>query len=267
MKSAVDLSISSIERRDSLTTENQITSQWDDFLLRATDPYALTKYEILLSWMGTMKEKKVLVVGSGSGELAVMFAQRGAYVTAFDISAEYISLTEQNARRAGVKITCLVATIESFQSDTPFDVVVATDVIEHIQDDLNAVRKCHQFLKNQGTLILTVPALQFLFGSHDVVLEHFRRYSKASLERVINPCFHIQHIRYFGFFLIPVALLFSRILKKSYPVQDMGLPQGSGPGGLRILSRILKAILQFERQIPFPLGTSLLVMATKRSAE
>lgn len=247
-----------------------IETQWDDFLLRANDPYAFAKYEILLTWLGSSKNKNVLVIGSGSGEFAIMLAQQGAKVTAIDISEKYVSLTRANAEKENVPLTCLVATIEDFkpnqltqpaEATQLFDIVIATDVIEHIKDDSFAIKKMATLMKKDGTLIITVPALQFLFGHHDVILGHFRRYSKRTLQKVCEQFFTTSKLRYFGFFLIPVALLFSRIIRKSYPVGQVG----SRKGKLSLVSWILNWLLWFEKKIPLPLGTSVLLMATKKS--
>lgn len=241
-----------------------LTNQFNDFLIRRVDPYAQAKYRILLRELGDPHGKTALVVGSGSGEFACMLAQRGARVTAIDIDHSSVQLTQATARDCQVSLETQVCTLERFESVVPFDVVVATDVIEHIRDDAFASRKLVNLLKPGGLLVLTVPALQALYGYHDEVLEHFRRYSKGQLgELIARACqaesrrpIWILH-RYFGFFLMPVTLMVSCVLRRPYPVQQVGTDLARGRGWI---ARVLKQILDFEAKFHMPLGTSVLTI-------
>jgi ubiquinone/menaquinone biosynthesis C-methylase UbiE len=237
----------------------KIQNQWDDFVIRKFDIYAYSKYKILIEWMGPLRGQRILVVGSGSGEFACMLAKRGACVEAMDISPEAISLTERTALEFGVDLKTHISYIESFKSDGQYDWVVATDVIEHILGDKEAVRKMESLVRVGGKLLLTVPSMQLLFGHHDEILGHYRRYSRRALLSLIDKSFDIRNVRYFGFFFIPVAFAMSRVLRKSYPVQSVGLASASNS----FLGKIINLLLDIERKIKFPLGTSLLLTAEK----
>lgn len=234
-------------------------NQWDDFLIRKFDPYAFAKYKILIEWMGTLHEQAVLVVGSGSGEFACMLAKQGARVEAIDISTEAVALTEATALQYEVKIKTHVSFLENFESNGKFDWVIATDIIEHIEDDKSAVQKMVLLTKVGGKILVTVPAMQLLFGHHDRILGHYRRYSKTSLKSLFGISLCTRKLRYFGFSLIPIAFLFSKILKVSYPVKAVGLRTESTSW----IGKFLNLIFYMERKISFPLGTSLLLMAEK----
>jgi SAM-dependent methyltransferase len=58
-----------------------------------------------------------------------------------------------------------------------FDIDVALDVLEHIEDDKKAIEQIYRVLSPKGIFIFTVPAFQFLFSSHDRFLEYKRRYN------------------------------------------------------------------------------------------
>ena len=62
-----------------------------------------------------------------------------------------------------------------------FDTVVCLNVLEHLEDDTRALKIMNQLLRPGGRLILLVPAYQFLYGSVDRSLKHFRRYSRKTL--------------------------------------------------------------------------------------
>ena len=67
----------------------------------------------------------------------------------------------------------------------PFDVVLALDVVEHVEDDAAFVQELVDHLRPGGRLLVTVPAHQALFGPHDLALGHFRRYSRAGLVQLL----------------------------------------------------------------------------------
>lgn len=115
------------------------------------------------------------------------------------------------------------------------------------------VKRLSQMLKAEGLLCVSVPALQGLFGYHDEMLGHYRRYDKHSLTRKLSQEFQIKKCRYFGFSLTPVALLYSRWLKKPYPAGQQ--KEGS------VLRNIMDGILWTETRIAFPIGTSLMALA------
>jgi hypothetical protein len=97
-----------------------------------------------------------------------------------------------------------------------------------------------------------------LYGLHDEMLGHYRRYDRRSLTRVLTPHFTIERMRTFGFAFIPVTAFYSRWRRKPYP---------TGPaGGASLVSRAFGAVCAIEARVPLPLGTSLLVDATKPAA-
>lgn len=241
-------------------SEIVVNNQWNDFLVRQVDPYAACKYEILLGWIGSVSGKTILVIGSGSGEFAALLAKAGGRVTALDISDECIRLTQATAAQFGVTMQTMVNSIENCPTDKKYDIVVATDVVEHIADDVEACRKMNSLLLPDGILVVTVPALPSLFGYHDEVLGHYRRYTKKSLLSLASKEFKIKHIRYYGLVLIPVALVISRWLRRPYPVQQVGETSQRK----NLMARIIRFIFQFEKWITPPVGTSLLMIGSKK---
>jgi 2-polyprenyl-3-methyl-5-hydroxy-6-metoxy-1,4-benzoquinol methylase len=238
-----------------------LLNQWNDFLLRELDPYAMAKYHLLLDWLGDVRGLTCLIVGSGSGELAALLALAGAKVLATDIDNNSIELTVQTAKRYGANLQTRVSRLEEFSDSEKFDLVLATDVIEHIADDQAAAKKLAHLTKKSGRLVITVPALQSLFGYHDEILHHYRRYNSSQLSRLFRPYLKIQKLQYFGFFLIPVALITSRILRRPYPVAYAGQAKKTKS----LMGRLLRLIFKIEGNITFPLGTSLLLLGNVNS--
>lgn len=243
------------------TRAGALTDQWNDFLLRRVDPYAMTKYRILLDWMGDVRGKTVLIAGCGSGELCALFALRGAIVEAFDLEQRNLDLAHETAARFDAGFDTFVASIDDVDESKSSDIVVATDVIEHIVDDRAAVEKLKRLVKPGGRLVLTIPARQDLMGYHDEVLGHFRRYSSRTVRPLVEPDFEITRMRYFGFFLIPVTLIVSRWLRRPYPVAAVARSAGSWS----FVGAVLGLVLNFERRVHVGTGTSLLLVARNRT--
>ncbi len=68
-----------------------------------------------------------------------------------------------------------------------FDVVLALDVAEHVEDDSAFVRRIvHEWLAEDGHLVFSVPAYSWLWSSHDVGLRHVRRYAPAEARALLE---------------------------------------------------------------------------------
>ena len=239
------------------TEATVLADQWSDFLLRRVDPYAMAKYKILLDWMGDIQGKSVLVAGCGSGEFCAFLALRGAAVDAFDIEQENLDLAQETAKRLKTTFHTFVGTIEDTKTDKQYDFVAATDVIEHIEDDRAAMSKLKSFVKPGGHLVITVPAREDLMGYHDEILGHYRRYSSKTIKALVEPDFKLIHIRYFGFFLIPVTYVLSCLLRRPYPVAVIGqIKESKGPVGT-----LLSFFFSLESKVRLGMGTSLLLVA------
>jgi SAM-dependent methyltransferase len=92
------------------------------------------------------------------------------------------------------------------------DAIVATDILEHLDDDLAALAEFRRILKPGGHAIITVPAYQFLWSEHDLALMHRRRYVARQLgERADCAGFRRVRLGYALSLLFPIALW--RLLK------------------------------------------------------
>ncbi|OGH64465.1 MAG: hypothetical protein A2821_03010 [Candidatus Magasanikbacteria bacterium RIFCSPHIGHO2_01_FULL_41_23] len=235
--------------------------QFDDLLVRDEDVYAQTKYEMILAVLKDSGILTILNAGCGSGELSFLLAAAGHKVVGIDPSFEYIALAEKRCpNQLSAQCNFLVSSIETLPITEQYDCIIATDVLEHIEDHVTAIQKLVRLIKPGGTLIITVPALAFLFGYHDELLGHYRRYNRANLNFLIkkNNDITVSSIRYFGFTLIPICYLYSKILRRPYPVAPKNL-------GIMatIRQRIIMFILRLDRHLPIPLGISLLAIGRK----
>lgn len=234
--------------------------QYDDLLVKQADPYANAKYKIILKCVHQDRPLRILNAGCGSGELSFLLASLGHTVIGIDPTPEYIDLARKFAKKKNIEnCSFQVSTIEEFTGEGGFDVVIATDVLEHIEDDSFAANKLISLLSTGGLLVITVPALQALFGFHDEQIGHFRRYSKATLTRLLEKGGSVttKYVRYFGWTLIPVCVLWSKLLRRPYPIAETGGSKKT------IVGRILNALLFLDTHSVLPFGTSLILFGRK----
>jgi len=212
------------------------------------------------------RQGELLEVGAGAGQNLPTLARFG------DVDALEVSEAAQPLLAANPAIrTLYTSPLPGAQVDRCYDVVVALDVLEHIEDDDAAARWLVDHLKPGGLLIATVPAYQWLFSAHDRANEHFRRYTVGQLCDRVPPGMHILARGYFNMTLFPLALL-SRALwsvRRRHAVADGGKKQSSDvPGGL---GRIFLQILKWEAAIVprmggLPWGLTAFVCARKPGA-
>ena len=139
------------------------------------------------------------------------------------------------------------------------DIVFLMDVIEHVENDqeiLESIIKSDWF-DDQSQLIITVPAYQFLFNSHDVFLEHFRRYTNTGLRKVVNASgFEIVEKGYFfSSLLIPRTL--SKLKELLFPPKSFEKSELVDWKGGSAITKVITQTLYTDYKINHWLNSSL----------
>ncbi|MCZ7646798.1 MAG: class I SAM-dependent methyltransferase [Planctomycetota bacterium] len=147
-------------------------------------------------------------------------------------------------------------------ADASFDLITMLDVLEHVEDDVGALQRVLRLLKPGGTLLLTVPALRWLWSQHDVEHHHFRRYHRGELRRkLLRLGFDVRFISYAMFLLLP-AMGGARLLLRPQTWSARHLEPGT-----RGLAKPLEWIFSSERHLmrlaPLPIGGSLVAVARR----
>ncbi|MCP5034126.1 MAG: class I SAM-dependent methyltransferase [Actinomycetia bacterium] len=122
----------------------------------------------------------VLEVGAGTGDVTNRFVERGFTVTATDLGSQSRQLLRQ---RFGHEVT-VVDDLESMTS--AIDYLFAFEVLEHINDDLGALRSWVAHLRPGGRVLISVPAHQRKFGDPDRAAGHVRRYERHQLMALLD---------------------------------------------------------------------------------
>lgn len=187
---------------------------------------------------------------------ALLAERKGWRVDAIDVDDVAVGLSLRLKDEYRIEnLRVFNADIHCYDGPCRYDILIAIDVLEHIEDDVGAVKRFSELVRPGGLVCVTVPAMPFLYGYHDEMLGHYRRYDKRGLTALLTPLLTLCKCRYFGGSLVPVALTCSRLLRKPYQVM--------GGGGISrpLLRMALNGILGLESKVSLPFGTSLMALA------
>jgi SAM-dependent methyltransferase len=200
--------------------------------------------------------RRVLEVGSGTGNITQFLCAEGREVTATDIVPSYRNELERlfdGNPKVRVKNFNLMAEAPGEFVADPFDSVVCLNVLEHIEDDLFALEQMRDSLAPRGKLALLVPAHRLLYGEFDRALGHFRRYGRRELAGKLEKTgFVVREMNFFSLAAALPWLINGRLLKRDYI-----------PTGQANLANLLVPLLKLERLIGPPCGLSLIAIAQK----
>lgn len=205
---------------------------------------------------------RVLDVGCGMGFMSEALVRAGRDVVPLDIE---LSLVQRTTRRIDSYVPhgngTLYAGYAVPFADASFDTLVCLDVIEHVEDDARLVQEFQRVLRPGGQLVLTVPALQMLYGQRDKNIGHYRRYNKPLLrQRFIAAGFELETLEYWNILGVAPYFIAERFLQRELP----DTIRKGNPSPLRnMLADALVRWLVLERQLPLPFGLTLIAVGKK----
>jgi SAM-dependent methyltransferase len=214
--------------------------------------------ERAIARLGLPEHALILDAGCGSGRNMVDLAHHGV-VTGVELSDTSVQLAR--ARNAG-------EVLEGSVMDMPFDegsfdLTVSLDVIEHLEDDVGALRELRRVTKPGGALLVTVPAYQWLWSGHDEINHHHRRYNRRTLLAAAQSAgWQMHSSTHFNSLLLPAAILL-RALERFKPSTtksslDLWIPPAPINWALRQPLNLEAAVI--GRGSPIPAGLSLLAV-------
>lgn len=207
---------------------------------------------------------RLLDCGCGTGANLAMLGEFGeAY--GFDLTWQGLTLAHSLGRRrvARASIGSIPFPTGHFRIATSFDVFQCLpDPVEH-----DAIREMHRVLTPDGHLVMTVAALDVLRGSHAVLSEEVRRYTKARLRGLLEGAgFQIERLTYANASLMPMMLPL-RVLQRWFsdgapqPGEfDISVPMAPVNAALSGLLAVEAAALRF---VDMPIGSSLVCHARR----
>lgn len=217
------------------------------------DWWLSTKSKIIIELISSnfrTKKISILDIASGTGYIAQKISDEGySNITVSDRSLVAISILKKkfkNVKKINLPKKLLI--------DEKFDCILILDVLEHIENDYESLRKIKSLLKKNGKIIISVPAYEFLWSSKDDRVEHKRRYIKQSLVRLIEHSnMKVDYMSYYNFFLFLPALFYSiinkykEVIPRYNPLQNFLFT--------KIFSIEIPLIRKF---VKFPVGVSLI---------
>ncbi|HEY1588298.1 MAG TPA: class I SAM-dependent methyltransferase, partial [Rhodanobacter sp.] len=178
--------------------------------VEATHWWFSGRRQILLSTMDQLrlpKHSRILEVGCGTGGNLRMLARFGD-VSTFEMNAA--------ARDIASRKTDGLYDIRAghcpheipFKEEGSFDLICLFDVLEHIEQDTETLVALRPLLAKGGRILITIPAGQWLYGSHDRFLHHKRRYSPRQLRsKLADARLRSVRLSHFNTILFPLAVV------------------------------------------------------------
>jgi SAM-dependent methyltransferase len=200
---------------------------------------------------------RILEIGCGTGHNLVMLKRFGQ-VDAIEIDPAARAIA---GRRLGHAVMDAPLPALTGVEDGAYDLVAILDVLEHVEEDRQALECITRKLKPGGRILIAVPAHPWMWSAHDVVNHHKRRYTRKTLRAVVAAAgLKLEMMSFFNSLLFPIAAasrLGGRIRKKED--SDDKLPP-------RPLNALFEAIFGLERyaigRFPFPPGVSLVAIVS-----
>jgi SAM-dependent methyltransferase len=207
--------------------------------------------------IGLPENPRILEIGCGTGHNIVMLKRFGR-VDAVEIDPAARAIA---SRRLGHPVMDSPLPALAGVEDSAFDLVAILDVLEHVEEDREALRSIARKLKPGGRILIAVPAHPWMWSAHDVVNHHKRRYTRKTLRAVVAAAgLKLEMMSWFNSLLFPLAAA-ARFAGKVRRKEDSDDKLPPAP-----LNALFEAIFGLERyaigRLPFPPGVSLVAIVS-----
>lgn len=213
-------------------------------------------FETIAPYLG----KEILEAGCGNGNLSSMILTKPDILrfTGVDHDALLCDQLRHSLMNLSSEWSVIHSALESPEfaqlEEKPYDTIVCLNVLEHIQDDVAMLKTFNRLLKPGGRLILLVPAFQWLYGTIDAAIHHYRRYGQKDIAHKLKAANLATLVnRPFNLFGIPAWIWHGKILKLSVHHH----------GEMRSWDKWVPLLSRVENTIRPPIGLSFFVVAEK----
>ena len=207
----------------------------------------------MLDRVGLPQSPRILDAGCGTGRNLVEFSSLGR-AQGVDTSAQAVEF----CRRRGLD-EVQVGSLNSLPfEDSSFDLILLADVLEHVEDDLGALRELKRVGAGDARLVITVPAYRWMWSKHDVSHHHHRRYTRKQLRELVREAgWEPTVATYFNSMLLPPIALLRMLARRGSPKGRDDVDLTPGP-----LNSVLGLPMQLEARLirigaRFPAGVSV----------
>lgn len=201
---------------------------------------------------------RVLEIGAGIGNLTANLVPRTVY-WASDINPHYLDrLQRLKPSRPYLQVHYTDASAGDTYPAEQFDTVICLNVVEHLEDDLGALRNIRASLEKDGRAIILVPNGPGLFGTLDSALGHYRRYTRPQLQEVCERAgFRVEKVLKFNRIGAPGWWWNGRVLRR----KTFGFWQ------VKLLNSLLLFFRPIDRFLPFPHLSWIMILRVNEQAQ
>lgn len=223
-------------------------------------PWELARVEILIRFLKeatqNIDKSAISIIDIGCGDLFVL--EKISDILKFDefygidiaIDDENVKRLESKYQRKKIHILNDLTNLTIHKNN--ISIVLLNDIIEHVVDDKTFLLNLQEnsFINEKTIFIITVPAFQYLFCSHDTYLEHYRRYNNSQLVKLLKNSNYIINSDGYFFFSLLIPRLVKVFKEKNFGIQKK---QNEIKGtdltnwkGNKFVSLLIKNILLFD---------------------
>lgn len=208
---------------------------------------------LALPWLGD----DALEIGSGLGDHAAEWARLGIGITASEADAGRLACLRSRFDRDGrVQVREIKVPIDA---TAQYSAVVAMNVLEHIENDVETLRSFRGLVRVGGHVIILVPAFPFAFSKFDAEIGHFRRYRRATLRAAMEDAgLEVVRIHYVNSVGLIAWFITMRLLGK----------RPTTGATLRLYDRVVVPLVRrVEDLVAPPFGQSVLAVGRKNAPD
>lgn len=158
-------------------------------------------------------ETKILEIGCGNGLVMKQFEdKKGVVIDGCDLNrAAFQDLCDVSGKVFLYDIYEL-----NVELTGKYDIVILLDVLEHIENDTDFLITATKYIKDDGLIIVSVPAIQQLYSVYDKLIGHKRRYSKKEIRKLFSDAdIMLIDCKYWGLSLLPLTFLRKQLLRQT----------------------------------------------------
>ncbi len=153
----------------------------------------------------------ILEVGPGNCIYLKNYLRKAKSITLVEPTRKYFKILSKKQKKN--KKIIIKKSLKNLKKNY-FNTIIYLDVLEHIKNDKTEILKAYKLLNPNGTLIICVPAFQFLYSLYDKKIGHFRRYSLNDFKQLLEDCkiknYEMRYFDFLGFCLILLSNFFAR---------------------------------------------------------
>ncbi len=238
----------------------------------------LTRQWLTLSLLDDLESERFFEVGFGAGDMMIALAKRGLHGYGIELSDNVVETCRLRIEAHGLsdKLRVEQGDLLSLTDEPAYDLAIAFEVLEHMEDDLGALAALRRILKPRGHFLMSVPAQMRQWGASDVWAGHVRRYEREELHKKLEAAgFAVERFLSLGFPLLRITrgfrnMFYGRGLERTETVEERTMASGvKRPPIGRLLRFVIPAFswVDYQLQRPFlnsDMGESYFVLARRQ---